>query len=174
MCHTDDVFCGRSPDRHQASRELCGEEVRTNDAHLCDRKSARRNCLKNNGKQTKSSQNSSRIGPWSVLGAFSGSKVTPKLKKHPKRDAKEAQGRRWGAPGAPQERPRVPKESPERAQERSWEASGESKSRKSQSPRRKKSILAKVLRDSALPMRGALWTPSNRSKIKPECSKVGS
>ena len=45
-----DLSSGRSPDRHQASRELCREEGRTNDAHLCDSKSARRNCLKNKGK----------------------------------------------------------------------------------------------------------------------------
>ena len=67
----------------------------------------------------KSCRNGSQFGPWCALGSLRGSKITPKLKKHPKRDAKEAQGRPWGAPGAPQERPSVPKESPERAQERS-------------------------------------------------------
>ena len=115
------------------------------------------------------------MAPSSVPGAPwcpSGTPRSPKSsQKHTQRDPKEIQGRPLGAPGASQERPRVPKERPEGAQERSWEVSGEAKSRESGSPRRKKSILAKVLRDSALPLRGALWTSPNRSKIDPECAK---
>ena len=118
------------------------------------------------------------MAPSAVSGAPwgpSGARRSPKSsQKHTQRDPKETQGRALGAPGASQERPRVPKERPEGAPERSWEASGEAKSRRSRSPRRKKSILAKVLRDSALPMCGARWTPPDSSKIDPECSKVGS
>ena len=107
----------------------------------------------------KMSQNELKFGPWRALGPFRASGITRKLQKHPKRDPKGTQGRPLGAPGEAQERPRLPKERPEGAQERSWEVSGGPKSRESGSPRRKKSILAKMLRDSALPMRGALWTP---------------
>ena len=71
--------------------------------------------MKNNAR---SSQNSSQIGPWCVLGAFRGSKVTQKLPKAPKRDPKNAQGRPWGDPGTPQERPSEPKERSKGALER--------------------------------------------------------
>ena len=124
--------------------------------HAVSNAEINRKIMKNNAR---SSPNRSQIGPWCVLGAFRGSKVTQKLPKAPKRDPKNAQGRPWGDPGAPQERPRRPKERSKGAPERPREASGEAKSSKSRSPKRKKSILAKVLRDSALPMRGALRTP---------------
>ena len=124
--------------------------------HAVSNAEIKRNIMKNNAR---SNQNSFQIGPWCVLGAFRGSKVTQKLPKALKRVPQNAQGRPWGDPGAPQERPRRPKERSKRAPERPREASGEAKSSKSGSPKRIRSISAKVLRESALPMRGALWTP---------------
>ena len=47
MCQIHDVSSGRSPDRHQASWELCGKEGRTGNAHLCEGKCASRFTRKN-------------------------------------------------------------------------------------------------------------------------------
>ena len=122
----------------------------------------------------KSCQNGSQSSPWCALGSFRASKIMKQLDTASQKGPQGCLRASFEAPGAAQERPMLPKERPEGAQERSWKASGDAKSRKSRSHSKKTSILAKVLRDSPLPMRGALWIPRNRSKIKPEGSKVGS
>ena len=126
----------------------------------------------------KALQNRAQIGPKSLPRTSqepSGARVSPKsARKRSKVGPKRPQERPWGPTRASQERPRPPKERPEGARGLARGTSGEAKSSKSRSPKRKKSILAKVLRDSALPMRGALRTPWNHSKIASEWSKVGS
>ena len=102
LCHTDDASSGRSPDRHQASREVCGEEGRTIDAHICDRKSAGRLLFE---KQWKTIPNQAKIAPESVPGLFWGPSAAQRSpqssKSTPKGIPRRPKGARWGPQGRP-------------------------------------------------------------------------
>ena len=171
MCHTDDVSSGRSPDRHQASWELCVKEGRTSDAHHWEGKFVsrfmHRNVLEIYENRCQITPNGSQFGRWCALGSFRGSKITQKLPKAPPKgpqgDPRAPFGSPRGVPRATKSSQRAPRGSPRAL----LGGLGRGKIRK-------KSTLAKVLRDSPLPMRGALWTPPNTSNIDPECSKLGS
>ena len=181
MCHTDDVSSGRSSDRHQASWELCGKEGRTNDAYHFEGKFAsrftHRHVLEIYG-------NRCQITPkWLPFRSPVRPGVLQGLEDHPnapKRTLKGIPRRPKGALWEAHGRPKSDQESPKSVQREPKSAPGTGRPRERQNREKvghrgaKKSISAKVLRDSPLPMRGALWTPSNRSKIKPECSKMGS
>ena len=107
----------------------------------------------------KSHRNRSHFGPWCALGSFRGSKITQKLPKTPPKgpqgDPRAPFGSLRGVPRAAKSPQRPPRGSPRAL----LGDLGKGKIAKNSVTDAKKSIVSKVLRDSALPMRGALWTP---------------
>ena len=153
-------------------------EGRTNDAYHCEGNFASRFTHSN---VLKIYENRCQITPkWLPFRSLVRPGVLQGLEDHPgapkstpKGIPRRPKGALWSLRGVPRATKR-PQRAPRGSPRALLGGLGEGKSRKSRSPRQKKSILVKVLRDSPLPMRGTLWTPPNRSKIDPECSKVRS
>ena len=81
--------------------------------------------------EARSTQNSSQIGPWCLLGAFRGSKVTQKLSKAPQKRAQEGPraplGSPRGTPRAAKGPQRAPRGSPKATLRGLWRGKIEQK-----------------------------------------------
>ena len=121
----------------------------------------------------KSTKNHSQISPGSALGAFGVPKSLPErprpFQETPQEAPRAPMGPTRGAPRATQ----APQRAPKKRQRAPQRALGRGKSIPRRSPKRKSSILSKVLRAPPLPTRGALRSSPDHPEITPESLQIG-